>query len=174
MRIVNTDPSATVMSHEGVIYEAVHGVFDVPEHVAHALLGFPHWLAEHVAHARVAAEQAAAAVDPAQMASRLASLEQAGQKAAQDAAERIAALEAELAAAKHALSGSTPAADAVQPAEPTQDAPAQDPAAEQPVTDGQTPADQPAEPELTRQQKAALTRAANKAAAASADAAPPA
>lgn len=75
MRIVNTDPGTTVLSHEGVVYEAVHGVFDVPEHVGHALIGFPHWLHEHEAADRAAAAKAAADTDPAQMAARLAALE---------------------------------------------------------------------------------------------------
>lgn len=75
MRIVNTDPGTTVLSHEGKIYEAVHGVFDVPEHVGQALIGFPHWLHEHEAADRAAAAKAATDTDPAQLAARLAALE---------------------------------------------------------------------------------------------------
>lgn len=75
MRIVNTDPGTTVLSHEGVVYEAVNGVFDVPEHVGQALIGFPHWLREHEAADRAAAEKAATDTDPEQLAARVAALE---------------------------------------------------------------------------------------------------
>ena len=150
MRIVNTDPHTTVLSHEGATYEAHGGVFEVPEHVAHNLLGFPHWLREHEAEHLKAAAAAAAAVDPGQMAARLAMLEHTQQLAAAEAAARIAALEAENAALKGSASAPQPDAN---PA---------------PAPDGA------AQPEMTRQQKAAATRAANKAAAEAAAAADPA
>lgn len=149
MRIVNTDPHTDTLSHEGTVYKALHGVFEVPEHVGQALIGFPHWLREHEAEHLKATAALTAAVDPGQMAARLAMLEMTQQQAAAEAAARIAALEAENAALRGATPSPAAAQDAPVPADSTADQP---------------PADA-AEPEMSRQQKAAATRAANKAAA---------
>jgi hypothetical protein len=48
MRLIkHSDESVDRLSHDGSDYEAIEGgVFLVPDHVADALLGFPHW-SEH-------------------------------------------------------------------------------------------------------------------------------
>lgn len=102
MRIVNTDPGTTVLSHEGVTYEATDGVFDVPEHVGRQLIGFPHWDQEYVALDRAAAAKRAADADPHRLAARLAALE------AENAALRAAA---DKPAAKPARTAKKTAAD---------------------------------------------------------------
>ena len=55
MRIVSNDGSTT-LSHDGVVYEAVDGAFDVPQEVGEELTRFPSFDKEYVANDRASAE----------------------------------------------------------------------------------------------------------------------
>ena len=136
MRIVNTE-GATVLNHDGTDYESAHGVFDVPEHVGQALIGFPHWLHEHEAVDRAATAKAEADTDPARLAARVAELEAARAAGAADLAARIAQLEAENATLKAA------AADAAPTEAPVGEPPAKAP---KPPKPAKAAAEAPADP----------------------------
>lgn len=76
MRIASMTTGTHTVTHDGVTYEAGEdGIFEVPEHVGLELTDFANWLPEYEADAQAAAEQAERDTDVQRQADRIAALE---------------------------------------------------------------------------------------------------
>ncbi|TIH34970.1 hypothetical protein [Subtercola vilae] len=68
--------NAVTTTHSGVTYNAVHGIFNVPEEVGAELVRFPHWVEELDYRIEQDAAEKARLLDPNTFPDRLARLEQ--------------------------------------------------------------------------------------------------